>query len=180
MARLDRRTDTRMERGCAVESSERHGDELTMATVVLTGFMGTGKTRIGQELARRLGRPFIDTDELIERAEGRPTSEVFAKRGEPYFRNVERKAVVQAVASSDAVIATGGGAIGDPEILACLQAAGPIVCLTASPEVILARTPAGSAGDIRPLLKGGSPRQRIAELLAARAPAYAGAELTVD
>jgi len=149
-----------------------------MATVVLTGFMGTGKTRVGQELARRFGRPFIDTDELIERTEGRPISEIFARQGEPYFRTVERRAVAQAVAAGDAVIATGGGAISDPENLARLKAAGPIVCLVASPEVILARTEA--EGDIRPLLKAGSPRQRIRELLAERAPAYASADLTVD
>ena len=149
-----------------------------MATVVLTGFMGTGKTSLGERLATRLGRPFVDTDALIERGEGRSVAAIFARDGEAHFRTVERRAIAAAVAVPGAVIATGGGAIVDPENLATLRAAAPLVCLVARPEVILARTAA--TGPARPLLRGDDPMRRIADLLAERAPAYANVDLTLD
>jgi len=149
-----------------------------MATVVLTGFMGTGKTSIGQRLAARLGRPFVDTDVLIERREGRSIAAIFAADGEAHFRAAERRAIAEAIAVPDAVIATGGGAIVDPDNLAALRAAAPLVCLTARADVILARTHAGGA--VRPLLQGDDPARRIADLLTQRAPAYARADLTLD
>ncbi len=149
-----------------------------MATVVLTGFMGTGKTRIGERLAARLGRPFVDTDTLIEQREGRSVAAIFAAAGEAHFRAAERRAVTEACSVADAVIATGGGAIVDPANRETLRAAAPIVCLTARPEVILAR--ATRHGDTRPLLQGDDPAARIARLLAERADAYAHADLTLD
>ncbi len=149
-----------------------------MATVVLTGFMGTGKTSLGVRLAARLDRPFVDTDTLIERREGRSVSAIFAGDGEAHFRTAERRAIGEALAVPSAVIATGGGAVVDPENLAALRAAAPLVCLIARPEVILARTE--RAGPVRPLLRGDDPLRRIAELLAERAPAYAHADLTLD
>lgn len=149
-----------------------------MATVVLTGFMGTGKTSLGERLAVRLGRPFVDTDALIERDQRRSVAAIFARDGEAHFRTAERRAIAAAVAVPGAVIATGGGAIVDPENLATLRAAAPLVCLVARPEVILART--RGAEPARPLLHGDDPMQRIADLLAERAPAYANADLTLD
>lgn len=161
-------------------------DELTGATgatgemtiVVLTGFMGTGKTSVGVRLAARLARPFVDTDDLVEKGEGRSVAAIFAAEGEAYFRAAERRAVARAVAVPGAVVATGGGAIADPENLQRLRAAAPIVCLTARPEVILARI--GAQTGVRPLLEGADPVGRIAALLAARAAAYARADLAVD
>ena len=149
-----------------------------MATVVLTGFMGTGKTSIGERLAARLERPFVDTDALIERREGRSIAAIFAADGEPHFRAIERRAIGEALAVPGAVVATGGGAIVDPANLAALRAAAPLVCLTARPEVILARTT--TARSIRPLLQDDDPLGRITALLAERAPAYAQADLTLD
>lgn len=149
-----------------------------MATVVLTGFMGTGKTSLGERLAARLDRPFVDTDTLIERREGRSIAAIFARDGEAHFRRVERRAIGEALTVPNAVVATGGGAIVDPENRAALRAAAPLVCLTARPEIILART--RSAGPVRPLLQGDEPLRRIAALLAERAPAYAHADLTLD
>ncbi|MGH7789702.1 MAG: shikimate kinase, partial [Candidatus Binatia bacterium] len=105
-----------------------------MATVVLTGFMGTGKSSVGERLAARLGAPFVDTDLLIERRAGRPIAALFAAEGEAPFRALERQAIAEAVGVPRAVIATGGGAIVDAENLATLRAAAPIVCLTARPE----------------------------------------------
>jgi len=146
--------------------------------VVLTGMMGTGKTSVGERLAARLGAPFVDTDTLVERAEGRSVAAIFAADGEAAFRAAERRAIGAALAVPRAVVATGGGAIVDAENLAALRAAAPIVCLTARPEVMLGR--ASAAGPTRPLLQGADPAARLAALLAERAPAYAQADLTID
>jgi shikimate kinase len=145
-------------------------------TVILTGFMGTGKTTVGKQLAQRLGLPFIDTDAEIERAEGRTISAIFAADGESRFRAIEKDVLRQAL-GEEAVIATGGGAIVDRANYERMRAAGPIICLVAEPEVIFQRT---AANRDRPLLFGDSPRERIRELLAARAEAYARADHTVD
>ncbi len=150
--------------------------------VVLAGFMGTGKTEVGRRLARALGRPFVDTDALVESAAGRSVAAIFADEGEPAFRARERDAVAQACALPAAVIAVGGGALLDPENRRILAAAGPVVCLRASPREILRRV--GRAHD-RPLLSGGtlSDAERLARveaLLAAREAAYASATHSVD
>lgn len=149
-----------------------------MATVILTGFMGTGKSSVGRKLAARLNESFVDTDDLIERSEGSSISEIFVSKGEGYFRAAERRAINRALKVPDAVIATGGGAIVDPDNFARLHAEAPIVCLSARPEVILNRT--CSAKTTRPLLENAEPQERIETLLAQRAPAYAKADLTVD
>ena len=144
--------------------------------MILTGFMGTGKTSVGERLAARLNARFIDTDAMVERAEGVAIDRLFAERGEPYFRAAEKRAVSEAAAIPDAVITTGGGAIVDDENYQRLHAAGPIVCLSAAPEVIVERT----RGEPRPLLAQGDPAARVRVLLAARAAAYAQADLTID
>jgi shikimate kinase len=147
-----------------------------MSVVILTGFMGTGKTTIGRRLAAQLRMPFVDTDECIVQREGRSIAAIFADRGEPYFRVVERQVIGEAV-RADAVVATGGGAIIDPANYECMDAAGPVVCLTADVEVIIERTAADTS---RPLLSTGERRARVQQLLAERAAAYARADLTVD
>jgi len=100
--------------------------------LVLTGFMATGKTEVGRLLARRLGRPFVDTDGLVETAARCSVAQIFAGDGEAYFRRLERDAVEEACAVPDAVIATGGGTLLDPDNRRRLVGAGPVVCLTAS------------------------------------------------
>jgi shikimate kinase len=147
-----------------------------MVKVVLTGFMGTGKTAVGERLATRLGGVFVDTDVLVERAEGRSVEQIFALHGEAYFRAAERRAVAEALAVPNAIVATGGGAIVDAENFRRLHAAAPIVCLTASAAVIFERT----RHTPRPLLAGPDPLARIRELMARRAVAYARADLTID
>lgn len=140
--------------------------------------MGTGKTSVGRALARRLGRPFLDTDELVEKQLGRPVAAVFAAAGEGAFREAERAAAAAAVRVPGAVVATGGGILGEDENVALLRRAGPLVCLTARPAVILARV-----GDVatRPLLAAApDPRRAIERLLAERAPRYALADLQLD
>lgn len=152
-----------------------------MTQIILTGFMGTGKTEVGRRLARVLGRTFVDTDRLVETKAGRTVAEVFASGGEAAFRALEREAVAEACGIPDAVVATGGGALVDPENRRRLAAAGPIVCLTASPEAILERVGSGSE---RPLLADAATDaerlDRIRALLAARATAYGTAAHTID
>lgn len=140
--------------------------------------MATGKSEVGRRLARALGRPFVDTDRLVEATAGRSVAQVFAAEGEPAFRALEREAVARACAMPDAVIATGGGTLMDAESRQRLSAAGPIVCLTASPDDILRRVGEGSS---RPLLAGATDRlAKIRALLAERATLYGGATYTVD
>jgi shikimate kinase len=152
-----------------------------VALLILTGFMGTGKTEVGRRLARALGRPFVDTDRLVETKAGRSVAAIFAEDGEAGFRTLERAAVAEACALSDAVIATGGGALADPQNRRQLAAAGPVICLTASPEEILRRV--GDPGS-RPLLAGAVTEAerlgRVRDLLVARAAVYASATHTID
>jgi shikimate kinase len=139
--------------------------------------MGTGKTAVGREIARLLGRPFLDTDALIVEAAGQSISEIFADAGERRFRELERAAIAEACAVSDAVVATGGGAMLDPENRARMKAAGPVVCLHADEDTILGRV----GGDTtRPLLLGGDTRERLRALRAERTAAYATADHHVE
>ncbi|MCW5890672.1 MAG: shikimate kinase [bacterium] len=151
-----------------------------MQHIILAGFMATGKSEVGRRLAHAMGRAFVDTDALVEADAGRTVAEIFAAEGEPGFRARERAAVVRACAMSPAIIAIGGGALLDPESRQVLAAAGPIVCLQATPEEILRRV--GDAAS-RPLLADAGEDERLARvraLLAERAPVYALATHAVD
>jgi shikimate kinase len=152
-----------------------------MAQLILTGFMATGKTEVGRRLARATSRAFVDTDNLVEVAAGRSIPEIFAAEGEARFRVLEHEAVRQAVAVPDAVVATGGGALLDPESRQLLLAAGPVVCLTATPEEILRR--AGASAADRPLLAAATATERLAKvraLLEARDATYRMATHRID
>ena len=147
--------------------------------IVLTGFMGTGKTVVGRRLAAHLGRELVDTDVLIERAAGRTVREIFAADGEARFRELERAAVREACAAGDVVVSTGGGTLVDERNFAALQDGGLLVCLTATPRAI-ARRVRGSIAE-RPMLSGHpSLTGRIRELLDARAPVYGRVPLQID
>lgn len=89
--------------------------------IVLVGFMGAGKTTVGQRLADELGLPFIDTDSVIEQAEGKPVKEIFESEGEGYFRTLEREVVGHILDGPEAVVSVGGGAIHDPSTCAALE-----------------------------------------------------------
>jgi shikimate kinase len=147
--------------------------------VWLVGMMGAGKSTVGRELARRLGRRFVDSDEEIERAAGASVAEIFAAEGEASFRRREREAV-GSLRASGAVVALGGGAVAQPSLRRLLAGCGVMVYLRAAPETLLARV--GDA-EARPLLAGlgASERlERVRALLAEREPAYAEAALCVD
>lgn len=145
--------------------------------IVLIGFMGTGKSEVGKELAKMLGYKFIDTDELIEKREGIPVSEIFDKYGETYFRKIESEIIEEVSIMKDVVISTGGGAVIRSENRMNLKKNSITICLTASPEVIYERT---KDYDNRPLLKTGDPYMRIKELLKEREPYYSEADIKID
>jgi 3-dehydroquinate synthase len=150
--------------------------------VVLCGFMGTGKSAVGRELARLLEVDFVDTDALVEEREGMPVAEIFEKSGEPRFRELEAEVVGALDPRGGAVVSTGGGTIVDPRSFARLQTLGTTVLLEASVEAIVERAERG-AGD-RPLLVPGdrkrSTEERVTSLLASRRDAYDRCDLRLD
>ncbi len=139
------------------------------ANVILIGFMGTGKTAIGKRLAYALGKQFVDTDKEIEFVTGMSIPNIFSKHGEVRFRSEEKLAILKACSLSNAVIATGGGAVTDPENIKRMQSSGRILCLTARPEVIQQRI---KRKDNRPLLHRDKSIEKIKELLAEREVYY--------
>jgi shikimate kinase len=144
--------------------------------VVLIGFMGSGKSSVGRELARRFGAPFVDVDERIESAAGSPIRDLFAREGEPAFRDREKAALRDALSVKGCVIATGGGAFADEENRVLLRSYAPVVYLEAAVETLLGRL----SGDLgRPLLQGGDREEVLRELLARRLPGYRTADVTV-
>lgn len=146
--------------------------------IVLTGFMGTGKTAVGEHLASRLNMNFIDTDREIEYATGLKIPEIFRKYGEKRFRAEERIAVEKAAGSRNSVIATGGGVVLNPENMKNLRETGLIILLEARPEIIAQRV---RHHNVRPLL---SSKDRLIEqienLLQARAPYYEDCDCKID
>ena len=147
------------------------------ANIALTGFMAAGKTVTGRRLARSLGWSFVDLDAVIEAGEGLAVREIFASRGEPYFREREKAALGQVLDGSEQVIALGGGAVVDPDNLRLLKERSLLIWLKVSPQTVLGRT--GETND-RPLLQGPDRLKRIEELSAERESIYAEADFTVD
>ncbi len=141
--------------------------------------MGTGKTVVGLELARRLGRKLVDTDELIEERAGMKIRQIFERRGEEYFRKLEEETldILEHYPPGSLIVATGGGIMLRAENRQKLKKNGLIVLLTATPRAILRRT--RKAGG-RPLLAVPDPAGRIKDLLKEREPAYRHHDLKVD
>jgi shikimate kinase len=138
--------------------------------IVLIGFMATGKSAVGRILAERLGWPFYDTDAMIEEQTGLTIPEIFAKKGEGPFRDLETQAIRLLSVLDKIVIATGGGAALRPENMRELERTGSVFCLTARPDTILGR--AGDRLNARPLLAGRDPRSAVEKMLRDRAGAY--------
>jgi len=145
--------------------------------IILTGFMGVGKTRVGTQLAKDLGYLFIDTDSLIEADQQQAITSIFAKFGEPYFREVEAKIIRDITQREGQVVSTGGGAVIVAGNREAFKKAGLVVCLTAPPEVIYERIKHETH---RPLLQTADPLAKIRELLESRAQFYAQADITID
>jgi shikimate dehydrogenase len=147
-------------------------------SVVLCGFMGSGKTTAGRLLAEKTGCGFLDLDESIEREEGMSIPEIFAKKGEAAFREMERRAVRGLSRSGRLVVAAGGGTVLDPENAAAFRANGVVVLLDAPLETVRERLKGDRS---RPLLRRDGGGDRLAELYLARSAAYrAAADLAVD
>ena len=148
-----------------------------MNNIILVGFMGTGKSVVGKKLATKLNRDFVELDDMIETREKMPIKDIFEKKGEPYFRLVEKEVVKEAARRKNIVISAGGGAIVDVENFKNLKNSGTIICLKASPETILKRT----AGlKTRPLLNVQYPKKQIEELLKKREPYYNKANFSIE
>ncbi|MBZ0154815.1 MAG: shikimate kinase [Alphaproteobacteria bacterium] len=148
-----------------------------MRNIVLTGFMGTGKSEVGRLVAQKLCRPFIDVDREIEEEYGMSIPEIFRLHGEGGFRDREAATLRRVAERGGAVISTGGGAVIRQENRDALHKSGVIVCLTATPETILKRT---SGNQDRPLLRGEDPLRKIWELLESRRHYYESADITID
>jgi len=136
--------------------------------VALAGFMGTGKSRIGWELSRRLSLTFIDTDRVVERVSNLRIADIFETFGEETFRDYETEVVRRSLRLDNVVVSTGGGTVLRPQNRRMLMSRGPVVVLQASPETIYRRTRRNK----RPVLEMGDPEERIRTLLAQRMDAY--------
>jgi shikimate kinase len=148
-----------------------------MKNIILTGFMGTGKTAVGKELAQLLDMKLIDVDTEIEKAEKTTINEIFRQSGEQRFRDKETDMIKAVSRNKNVIISTGGGAVLKKENMDILRENGVIICLTATPETILQRTGANSN---RPLLQVENPFKKIKELLDFRKPYYEKADILID
>ncbi len=148
-----------------------------MNNIYIVGFMGTGKSAVGQRLASLKKMVFIDLDELIEEKGDKSIPDIFKEKGEPYFRALERKSLAEVSSKDNQVVSCGGGIVIDPDNIRLMKRTGTMVCLSSAPEVILERTRKFSH---RPLLNVLDPLAKIRSLLAERREFYAQADITVD
>jgi shikimate kinase len=148
-----------------------------LQNIALIGFMGTGKSSVGQLVAALMRFAFVDTDHIIEARAGKTVSEIFSSDGEPAFRDWECKVVAELAARKRTVISTGGGLPVNEANLASLKTHALVVCLWASPEKIWERV----HGQVhRPLLNDPDPLAKIKSLLAVRAPCYRQADVLLN
>ena len=150
---------------------------LSARTIALVGLMGVGKSTVGRRLAARLNMPFRDADDEIEEAAGMSVSDIFAALGEPAFRDGEARVIRRLLDGPPIVLATGGGAMLNPDTRARLKARAVTVWLKADLKVIARRV---ARRDTRPLLRDRNPVEVLGELAQARYPLYAEADLTVE
>ena len=147
-------------------------------SIVLIGMMGVGKSSIGRRLGARLGIPFIDADAEIEKAAGMSIADIFARHGEAAFRSGEARVIARLLNGGPQVLATGGGAVMNPETRALIQKKGVSIWLSAEFELLLRRISKRKAE--RPMLQTADPAATLRELLAKREPIYTQADLTVE
>jgi shikimate kinase len=157
----------------AVRSIRAH---LGARSIVLVGMPGSGKSAVGRRLAARLELAFVDADEEIERAAGKPISDIFKDYGEPHFRDGERKVIARLLRAGPQVLATGGGAFMVAETQENIRRSGISVWLKAELAVLMRRV---LKRNNRPLLAN-DPERVMRELMATRYPVYAKADITVE
>lgn len=151
-----------------------------MKNIVLIGFMGTGKSSTGRALATKLGYAFVDVDQKIEEEQGMSIHQMFADKGEEFFRACEREMVQRLSDRRNTVIATGGGTVKNPENMKVLRESGFVVCLSADVDTVLERT---RRKGVRPLLDGANEeerRRKIETLMEERKDLYRHADYKVD
>jgi shikimate kinase len=147
-------------------------------SIVLVGMMGVGKSSIGRRLAARLGVPFVDADAEIEKAAGMSIADIFARHGEADFRSGEARVIARLLDGGPQVLATGGGAVMNADTRAAIKAKGVSIWLSAELDVLMRRI--NKRKNDRPMLQTADPAATLRELLVAREPAYAKADLTVQ
>jgi shikimate kinase len=147
-------------------------------SIVLTGMMGVGKSSIGRRLAARLNVPFVDADTEIEKAAGMSIPDIFARHGEADFRSGEARVIARLLDGGPQVLATGGGAVMNADTRAAIKAKGVSVWLSAEFDVLMRRI--NKRKNDRPLLQTADPAATLRDLLAAREPVYAQADITVQ
>lgn len=149
-----------------------------MENLFLIGFMGAGKSSVAAALAQALGREAIEMDQCIAAQEGMAIPEIFAKKGEPYFRTCETRLLESFSRGDFRIVSCGGGVPMREENVAAMRRCGRIVLLTARPEVILDRV---KDSNQRPLLEGHKDVPYISQLMEQRRPKYeAAADIRVD
>jgi len=148
-----------------------------VSNIILCGFMGTGKSAVGQAVSKELGLTFLDTDRLIEKRSNKSVADIFREEGEDAFRYYENKLVGELGYLKNLVIATGGGMILSPGNYAQLEAIGIMILLRATPETIFARI---ADSRRRPLLSNSDLKYAIEDLLAKRSPIYDKIKYKID
>ena len=166
-----------MTRNTAMREVTALPEALNGRSIVLVGLMGAGKTSIGRRLAARLGLPFRDADDEIERAAGCTIPEIFSRFGEPYFRDGERRVIRRLLSEGPKVIAYGGGAFMDPDTRALTRQAAVSIWLRCSLATLVRRV---ASRDNRPLLANGDHEATLSRLMGVRYPIYAEADVIVD
>ena len=164
--------------GSATASAATVLAALQRRSIVLVGMMGVGKSSIGRRLAARLGIPFVDADSEIEKAAGMSIAEIFARHGEPYFRSGEARVIARLLDGGPQVLATGGGAVMNPDTRAAIKTKGVSIWLSAEFDVLVRRI--NKRKNDRPMLLTADPAATLRALLAEREPIYAQADLTVQ
>jgi shikimate kinase len=147
-------------------------------SIVLVGMMGVGKSSIGRRLGLRLGVPFVDADTEIEKAAGMSIADIFARHGEADFRSGEARVIARLLEGGPQVLATGGGAVMNADTRAAIKIKGVSVWLNAEVDVLLRRI--NKRKSDRPMLQTADPDATLRQLLLAREPFYAQADLTVQ
>ena len=145
--------------------------------ISLIGFMGTGKSSVGQELAQKLDYKFVDLDEEIVKEDGRGIPDIFEQDGEEYFRDVETKVTKKIGNRNNQVIATGGGVVLRDQNIDNLKQNGIVILLKATPEEIYDRT---KDDNNRPLLEVDDPLAKINSLLEERKERYQCTQYQID
>ncbi len=146
--------------------------------IVLCGFMGCGKSTVGKIIAEKLNLTLIDGDTYIEQKENKTVSEIFAQNGEEYFRAAEKQAMSELSQKENVVIATGGGAVINPDNAKSLKQTGLLVFIEVTPETVIKRLKGDTT---RPLLQRPDRNAAILELMERRYPIYRSAsDVTVD